>query len=191
MIITAFDTAKQLLYDGLICNYDDITNLKLQKLIYFANLTYLSITGKPLFSDNVKAWKLGPVVGVVYHEYKTFGNRPIQENIICSSNNILLEVSKFVMEVFGRKSATELVNITHDDPIYDKAKERSNKVMIYNQQDAINVIQKEMKSLAERAAYASLKGKLYPNEFKNLPPYVDDYKDVSEEERKKIWGISD
>jgi hypothetical protein len=46
----------------------------------------------------------------------------------------------------------------------------------------------ETKSISQRAAYASLQGKLNPNKTENLPPYIDDYEGISEEDRLKIWG---
>ena len=38
---------------------EGITNLKLQKVLYFAQAYYLSKIGKPLFSDNIEAWEYG------------------------------------------------------------------------------------------------------------------------------------
>jgi uncharacterized phage-associated protein len=38
---------------------ESITNLKLQKILYFAQAYYLSKVGKPLFIDNIEAWAHG------------------------------------------------------------------------------------------------------------------------------------
>ena len=40
----------------------DISNLKLQKLLYYAQGHYLARTGVPLFDDVIQAWAHGPVV---------------------------------------------------------------------------------------------------------------------------------
>ena len=39
----------------------DITNLVLNKLVYFAQVESLRETGKPLFEDKIEAWPYGPV----------------------------------------------------------------------------------------------------------------------------------
>lgn len=49
---------------------DYISNLKLQKLLYYAQGTFLAITNSPLFGDAIEAWMHGPVVPSVYHAYK-------------------------------------------------------------------------------------------------------------------------
>jgi uncharacterized phage-associated protein len=46
--------------------------MQLQKLIYLAHGWSLALRGKPLISEDVEAWKYGPVVPVVYHEFKEF-----------------------------------------------------------------------------------------------------------------------
>lgn len=55
----------------------DISPLKLQKLLYFAEGYHLAIHGTSLFVDEIEAWKFGPVVESVYHEFKEFGSGPI------------------------------------------------------------------------------------------------------------------
>lgn len=46
-----------------------ISNLKLQKILYFSWLEYYRKTGEHLFDDEFQAWKYGPVVPSVYYEY--------------------------------------------------------------------------------------------------------------------------
>ena len=48
---------------------DLVTNLRLQKLLYFAQGWSLARYGKPLFDAPIEAWKFGPVVREVYNEY--------------------------------------------------------------------------------------------------------------------------
>ena len=50
-----------------------ISNLKLQKLLYYAQGVYVGITGIRLFEDALVAWEHGPVVIDVYHEYARYG----------------------------------------------------------------------------------------------------------------------
>lgn len=46
-----------------------VSNLKLQKLLYFSWLEYYKLTGRPLFDEEFQAWKYGPVVPSVYYDY--------------------------------------------------------------------------------------------------------------------------
>ena len=57
---------------------DLMTNLRLQKLLYFAQGWYLARYGKPLFSDEIEAWTYGPVVPEVYQTYKPNGKDGIE-----------------------------------------------------------------------------------------------------------------
>lgn len=52
---------------------DQVTNLRLQKLLYFAQGWSLALRGKPLFAEDLAAWHYGPVVPCVYEKYKSFG----------------------------------------------------------------------------------------------------------------------
>ena len=57
---------------------DLITNLKLQKLLYYAQAWHLAHFGSPLFSDDIEAWQYGPVIKSIYQKYSKFGNQPIK-----------------------------------------------------------------------------------------------------------------
>lgn len=54
-----------------------ITNLALQKLLYFAHGHFLIRTGKALVSGSFEAWQYGPVHPAVYREFKVAGAQPI------------------------------------------------------------------------------------------------------------------
>lgn len=58
-------------------SYDRITHLKLQKLLYYAQGIYLSLTGNPLFKEKIYAWRHGPVVREVYNIFSCYGRNPI------------------------------------------------------------------------------------------------------------------
>jgi uncharacterized phage-associated protein len=58
-----------------------ITQMKLQKIIYFAEGYHMAKYDKPLISEPFQAWKYGPVIPVIYEQYKEFGSRPIVADI--------------------------------------------------------------------------------------------------------------
>jgi uncharacterized phage-associated protein len=56
-----------------------VSNLALQKLLYFAHGHFLLETGKPLLQGAFEAWNNGPVHPAVYHAFKGAGRAPIRE----------------------------------------------------------------------------------------------------------------
>jgi len=98
---------------------DGISNLKLQKLIYYAQGFHLALNdGNPLFSEDIEAWAHGPVVPEIYHEYKTYGREAI--NIVEKGKGDRLTGAEIdhleeVFEVFGQFSAWKLRNMTHEE----------------------------------------------------------------------------
>lgn len=66
-----------LLLDWAAADGAAITNLKLQKLLFFAHADYLVSTRRPLLKDEFEAWSYGPVIPAVYHEFKKFSDAAI------------------------------------------------------------------------------------------------------------------
>lgn len=101
-------------------NGDLITNLKLQKLLYYAQAFYMvNNSGEKLFDDDIQAWEYWPVVPDVYHEYKKFNSYPIDYKKVKDKKfdftpNQEQYLSDFAAEYF-RYSATELVTRTHQE----------------------------------------------------------------------------
>lgn len=56
---------------------NDLTQLKLQKLCAYAQGYCLALTGKPLFNENIEAWKHGPVIPSLYRQFKAYGRKPV------------------------------------------------------------------------------------------------------------------
>jgi uncharacterized phage-associated protein len=100
----------------------DISNLKLQKLLYYAQGYRLARSGAPLFSDRIEAWSHGPVVPAVYQAYKRFGSGDVDldPDDPFSWSDVDKETTQFLIEVweaFGGFGAWRLRNMTHsEDP---------------------------------------------------------------------------
>ena len=54
-----------------------LTPIKLIKLVYLAHGWRLGLFSQPLLNERVKAWRYGPVIPSLYHEFKRFGNTNI------------------------------------------------------------------------------------------------------------------
>lgn len=99
-----------------------ISNLKLQKLLYYAQGFHLAITGRPLFSEPIEAWTHGPVVPTVYHRFKSYGYNSLpvagQSPVFDAKTTDLLDE---IYEVYGQFSAWKLRNMTHEEPPWKNA----------------------------------------------------------------------
>ena len=62
--------------DKCIKDNTSITNLQLQRILYFIQKDFLK-RGSPAFSDYIEAWGFGPVVPTVYFCFCGFGAMPI------------------------------------------------------------------------------------------------------------------
>lgn len=72
MVYNAIDVARYIInYNNK--NLNGISNLKLQKILYFVQAYFLSTTNLPCFNDTIEAWGFGPVIPNVYHNFKQFG----------------------------------------------------------------------------------------------------------------------
>lgn len=110
---------------------DLMTNLKLNKLLYFAQGEYLAKYHAPLFEDVIEAWEYGAVVPSIYRKYQSHKRNPIS---VVDGNysddmftNEEMDLLADVVVVYGRYSASELVNLTHIrgcpwDNVYEKNK---------------------------------------------------------------------
>ncbi|MCW3104971.1 MAG: phage-associated protein [Bacteroidetes bacterium] len=54
-----------------------VTQMKLQKLVYFAHGIHLAQYNSPLINEKFQAWEYGPVVPEIYASYKIYGSDPI------------------------------------------------------------------------------------------------------------------
>jgi uncharacterized phage-associated protein len=56
---------------------DEVNNLKLNKLLYYAQAWHLGRYGEPLFPERFQAWSTGPVIPALYWKYKPWSIRHI------------------------------------------------------------------------------------------------------------------
>lgn len=57
----------------------NLTPMQLQKLVYFAHGWSLALFNEPLIAESIQAWKFGPVIPSLYHEFKHYGSGAIAE----------------------------------------------------------------------------------------------------------------
>lgn len=118
-MIPAFDAAKYLL--SLDTEGDLTSNLKLQKLLYYAQGISLALRDEPLFPDRIEAWDHGPVCPPVYGQYKTHGSNAIPAPVEFDPGSVSPEARDVMNEVhtvYGQFSAWRLREMTHEEPPY-------------------------------------------------------------------------
>lgn len=104
---------------------DPITNLKLQKLLYYSQAWHLALYNKPLFDADFEAWVHGPVQPQVYRKYKKYAWTPIPKNPDPNELGLTSHIQKHineVMAVYGILTAWELERTTHQEMPWIKAR---------------------------------------------------------------------
>ena len=110
---------------------DQIDNLKLNKLCYFAQGWHLARFGKPLFTDEIQAWDYGPLVKDVYYTYRVCGRNPIMEPVNYFDEDQLTSDEMTVLTdtymAYGKYTSSALIDITHEkgtpwDTVYERGK---------------------------------------------------------------------
>ncbi|EDM30252.1 hypothetical protein RTM1035_18245 [Roseovarius sp. TM1035] len=117
-----------------------ITNLALQKLLYFAHGIHLTRNKRPLVSGYFEAWQYGPVHPAVYRAFKPSGAAPIvnravaKDPLTCKTRELpkptdveIIDLVSDVMRSYGHLPPGRLVDLSHakDSPwsvIVDKAR---------------------------------------------------------------------
>lgn len=116
------DTVNYFLFKARDNDGESITNLKLQKLLYYAQGFHLALLKRPLFSDQIEAWRHGPVCPNVYHEFKQYGSAPIFYNTDRDFSEVFtneqMDLLDEIYDVFGQYSAWKLRDMTHEEPTW-------------------------------------------------------------------------
>lgn len=128
-----------------------ISNLKLQKILYFIQGYYMQKEGTPFFGENIEAWPYGPVIAKVYMQFQQFGSNfipstryyteitfdkidTIKFKKIYYNEHIFsiydLRFVKQVVKKLNKYSASQLVSITHAQKPWKDAIACGNKTII-------------------------------------------------------------
>lgn len=103
-----------------------VSNLALNKIVYFVHGAYLASKGTSLIDAKIEAWQYGPVFREIYNEFKTFKEKPItsrakifdpmvEEYVVCSYKFEQREY-EFLMKAalpLIKMRPSALVNLSH------------------------------------------------------------------------------
>ncbi len=117
---SAIDVAKYIIWYSKKKGYA-ISNLKLQKILYFVQAAFLVDCGKECFADSIEAWDFGPVVPCVYRYFKIFGSSDIPKSVGIDAEEVIMRSDRKIINEMvdqcAEYSASALVEITHNqDP---------------------------------------------------------------------------
>jgi|SRR6185437_1680304 len=99
-----------------------ISNLKLQKLLYYSQAWHLALFKEPLFQEDIEAWVHGPVVPQVFRCYRDFRwiSLPRKEEAVVSAG--LRSYLEEVWRVYGQYNAYDLERLTHSEEPWKAAR---------------------------------------------------------------------
>ena len=110
----------------LLASHGDVSHMKLQKLLYYANGWWLATTGGRLLNENPQVWRYGPVYNWLYKSLSRFGHQdiggPIKGNPFADAHESLgnsdeeqrvKKLLDWIWDQHGSKSAIQLSNETH------------------------------------------------------------------------------
>lgn len=102
---------------------DAITHLKLQKLVYYAQAWSLALLGRPLFSEDFRAWAHGPVALSVWHAFKEHGWEALPPpDEMPDFDDETTELLRDVLRSYGEHSARKLEELTHGEEPWLRAR---------------------------------------------------------------------
>ncbi len=162
--ITAIDAARYLLFlahkKGL---GETFSNLKMQKLLYYAQGWYLTMYKKPLFDDVIEAWSHGPVIKSVYDTFKKYDQNSIDFKEIKALDIDKIDQDREARELlimiyrkYGAIGADELFDIVQKEDPYldaycnDNNKEITNELLKRLLEKEINFVAEKLKKELEQ-----------------------------------------
>ena len=118
MAYNAIDIAKKIICKTDVEHGDTLSNLKLQKLLYYMQGFHLAFFDEPFFNESIEAWTYGPVVPVVFQEFKKYKKRSINpdnyhDDLVLTDDE--QQMFDMVYSEYNRYSAVALMNMTHTE----------------------------------------------------------------------------
>jgi uncharacterized phage-associated protein len=102
-----------------------MTNMKVQKLLYYSQSIHLALFEEPLFEDEIQAWRYGPVCPPAYRFYREFEEKQLpvpKKNELTQFPEATQNLLDEVWEYFGEFHAYSLSDLTHLEFPWKKAR---------------------------------------------------------------------
>lgn len=115
MAVTSLAVANKFLELARESGYS-LTNMQLQKLVFFAHGYHLALEDTPLYSEETKAWQFGPVIPNLYKHLQKYGRSEVSEPIPTDgevSDEEQINVIGAVWDAYKGYDAWRLSDISH------------------------------------------------------------------------------
>lgn len=103
----------------------EMTNMKVQKLLYYSQSLHLALYEEPLFEEEIQAWRYGPVCPPAYRFYSEFEAQQLPIPRKEALEELSPEKEEFLEEIwehFGGYHAYLLSDMTHAEFPWKKAR---------------------------------------------------------------------
>lgn len=147
-MMSAVELAKNIVLYAQMHDYQ-VTNLKLQKILYYVQGYFSAEFGETLFEEDLVNWAYGPVVPAVYYQFCSFGASAIKAEALSEVFAGLTNVqSRFVCKVLDKclgYTARELVGMTHSEAPWQNTSrnqviKKSNLKIYFRLNDPLNLM---------------------------------------------------
>jgi uncharacterized phage-associated protein len=104
-----------------------VTNLSLNKLVFFAHAWFLALRDEPLVDSPFEAWQYGPVHPQIHRQLKKFKKQRVRIRltkidlntgadlpVLSSLNSAQMEIVETVVKFYGKYTGAELIDISHE-----------------------------------------------------------------------------
>jgi uncharacterized phage-associated protein len=99
-----------------------ITQLKLQKLVYYADAWFLANFDKQLVTEDFEAWAHGPAIRSLYAKYRSHGWEALPREKGPHPDSDVADFLEAVYDEYGQFSAKALERMTHDEEPWQRAR---------------------------------------------------------------------
>lgn len=105
----------------------EVSNMALNKIIFFAHSDLIASQEHALVKTTFEAWQHGPVLPVIYHEFKDYGSKPIRSRAkkLCkyTGNKVIAKYDEInhlrefltdCVSVYAKMTASQLRALSHE-----------------------------------------------------------------------------
>ena len=100
-------------------NKREITNIQLQKEVFFAHGWYLGIEHEPLVDETAEAWRYGPVFPSLYRDLRCYGSGAVTKALdtydAIPEDSDIFDFLRAVYAKYSQYTPGELIDLTHRD----------------------------------------------------------------------------
>lgn len=109
----------------ILSKTDQMTAMKLQKLVYYSQAWHLAWTGEALFTEEIQAWANGPVVYDLYAEHR--GKYWVASSDVTQGSASSLGANQTatvdsILEAYGDMTGAQLSKLTHAETPWQEAR---------------------------------------------------------------------